>query len=131
MQSRRNRKKKAQPCAAAVPTPAPAVTASVSVAATPAPEVDPGPPPASVGAVTPPEIESDALLGLRGLGFTAGEASAALARSAHLAATTLEQRLRVALAELHRGRGHRCAEERARWQTGRRQAVTPMAAHCP
>jgi hypothetical protein len=47
-------------------------------------------------------MESDALLGLRGLGFTAAEACAALARSAHLPATTLEQRLRGALAELHR-----------------------------
>jgi hypothetical protein len=37
--------------------------------------------------------------------------SGALARSAHLPVTTLEQRLRVALAELHRARAHRCAEE--------------------
>jgi hypothetical protein len=115
MQSRRARKKKAQPCTATVPTPASDMTASVGAAA-PAPEVAPGPvDSASVGQVTPPEIESDALLGLRGLGFTASEAGTALARSAHLPATTLEQRLRVALAELHRARAHRCAEEAARW----------------
>jgi 5-methylcytosine-specific restriction endonuclease McrA len=96
MQSRRARKKKAQPCTATVPTPAPAVTASADAGA-------------------PSEMEADAMLGLRGLGFTPGEARTALARSAHLPATTLEQRLRVALAELHRVRAHRCREEAARW----------------
>jgi hypothetical protein len=119
MQSRRARKKKAKPCTAAVPTPAPSVTASVDAAATPVPAVAPGRVESASGAVAPSEIESDALLGLRGLGFTAGEASTALARSAHLPATTLEQRLRVALAELHRARAHRCAEGVVRWRAGR------------
>ena len=122
MQSRRTRAKKAQPCTApagglAAPAPAPAVTASVAAetVTVPAPAPDmiasvgavtaPAPAPAmtaSVAAVTAPDIESDALLGLRSLGFTAAEARTALARTAHLLATTLEQRLRMALAELHR-----------------------------
>jgi HNH endonuclease len=151
MQSRRARKKKAQPCTATVPTPASDMTASVGAAA-PAPEVAPGrvesasvdaaatPVPAvapgpvgsaSVGAVAPSEMESDALLGLRSLGFTAGEASTALARSAHLQATTLEQRLRVALAELHRARAHRCAEEAVRWNSGGRRAIALVAPEPP
>jgi hypothetical protein len=67
-------------------------------------------------------MESEALLGLRSLGFTAGEAGTALARSAHLPATTLEQRLRLALAELHRAHGRRCAEAAPpRWRHGRQQ----------
>jgi hypothetical protein len=86
---------------------------------------------ASVGAITPPEMESDALLGLRGLGFTAAEAGVALARSAHLPATTLEQRLRVALAELHRSHAHRCSEGAARWHPGRRQGIALRAPDCP
>ncbi len=105
MQSRRTRARKAAPCTApadtaALPAPAPAVTAGVAAA-------------------TPAEMESDALLGLRGLGFTPVEARAALARSAHLPATTLEQRLRVALAELHRAHANRCSEgATVRWHTG-------------
>jgi hypothetical protein len=124
MQSRRTRAKKAQPCtapagAATGPAPAPAVTASVGAvaAAAPAQAVSAG-----AEAVTPPDLESDALLGLRGLGFTAGEAGTALARSAHRPATTLEQRLRVALAELHRA-AHRCSEGAAQWRPGRHRAI--------
>jgi hypothetical protein len=77
--------------------------------------------------VTPLEIESDALLGLRRLGFTAAEARTALARTAHLPATTLEQRLRVALVELQRAHAHCCAEAPARWQPGRRRAIALTA----
>jgi hypothetical protein len=109
MQSWRSRTRKLKPCTtpagdAAVPAPAPAVTASV-------------------GAIATPEMESDALLGLTNLGFTAAEARSALARSAHLPAPTLEQRLRVALAELHRARAQRCSEAPARWQPGRGRAI--------
>lgn len=111
MQARRPPASKAQPGtapAAAVPAPAPAVTASVD-----------GP--------TPPEMESDALLGLRGLGFTAAEARTALTRSAHVPATTLEQRLRVALAELHRAHAHRCSEPALAAWPGRRLAIALTA----
>jgi hypothetical protein len=97
---------------AATPAPAPAVTASVS-------------------AVAPPEIESDALLGLRRLGFTATEARTALGRTAHLPATTLEQRLRAALAELHRALAHRCSEAPVRWHTSRRRAIASTAPDGP
>ena len=76
-------------------------------------------------------MESDALLGLRGLGFTAAEARTALARSAHLPATTLEQRLRVAFAELHRAHAHRCSEGAARWHPGRRRAIALTAPDGP
>jgi hypothetical protein len=47
------------------------------------------------------EMESDVILGLRGLGWTAADARHAVAESAHIAATTIEDRLRAALAVLH------------------------------
>ena len=65
------------------------------------------------------------------LGFTAVEARTALARSAHLPATTLEQRLRVALAELHRARTSRCSEGAAKWHVGRRRAIALTAPDGP
>ena len=114
LQSRRTQARKAQPDGApagvaAVPAPAPAVTASV-------------------GAATLAAIESDALLGLRGLGFTAVEARTALTRSAHVPATTLEERLRVALAELHRAHARRCSERAlAGWPPGGRLAIALTA----
>ncbi len=91
-----------------------------------APKAQPGTAPA--GAATPAEIESDALLGLRGLGFTDAEARTALARSAHLPSTTLEQRLRISLAELHRAHANRCSEGApASWQPGGRLFIAPTA----
>ena len=111
MHSRRTCTTKARPgtATAVMPAQAPAVTASAD-----------GP--------TPPEIESDALLGLRGLGFSGAEARTALTRTAHLPAPTLEQRLRVALAELHRAQAHRCSKRvHAGWPPGGRLAIALTA----
>jgi hypothetical protein len=84
-------------------------------------------PGASVGADGTPSVEAEALLGLRGLGFSHDEAVGALARIAHLPATSLEQRLRLALAELHGSRTPRCAEAPPRWRHGRLDACAPAA----
>ena len=73
-----------------------------------------------------PELDSDALRALCGLGFKATEARSALAKTAHLPATTLEQRLRPALAALHPTRAGRCSEPApVRWQTGPRLPIAP------
>jgi hypothetical protein len=47
------------------------------------------------------EMEADVIVGLRGLGWTAADARHAVAESAHVATTTIEDRLRAALAVLH------------------------------
>ena len=47
------------------------------------------------------ELEADVVLALRGLGWTAADTRLAIAESAHVPATTLEERIRAALAVLH------------------------------
>jgi hypothetical protein len=86
---------------------------------TPAPAPTPAPATCvTVDAAPASEMESLALLGMRGLGFTATEARTAVIKSAHLPASTLEQRLRVALAVLHPTHANRCSEEAAvPWQS--------------
>ena len=48
------------------------------------------------------EMEADVILGLRGLGWTAADARHAVSESAHVSATTIEDRMRAALAVLRR-----------------------------
>ncbi len=111
MQTRRGRARKAAAgnafARAPAPAPAPVMTTDLST------ELSTG-----LGAATAVELASDALLALRGLGFTATEAHTAMASSAHVPATTLEQRLRAALAQLRPGSPGRCSDGPAPWQTG-------------
>lgn len=65
-------------------------------------------------------FDSDVGLALRTMGFTATETSRAMNNTAALPASTFEQRIRTALAELTRLRGSRCSEagcDMARWRS--------------
>jgi hypothetical protein len=63
------------------------------------------------------EMEADVILGLRGLGWTAADARRAVSESANASATTIEDRMRAALAVLHARYISRCSEGRAwGWQ---------------
>ncbi len=55
-------------------------------------------------------MEADVILGLCGLGWSTSDARRAVALSAQLPATTLEQRLIAALAVLHPGSANRCSD---------------------
>jgi hypothetical protein len=71
---------------------------------------------AAAPSVAPPatpadELQADTLSGLRGLGVKPADARRALERSAAVPATTLEERLRAALAALHAIYSSRCAED--------------------
>lgn len=55
-------------------------------------------------------FDGDVTLALRSLGFKSAEARRAIADSAHLPASTLEQRLRAALVAAARARESRCSE---------------------
>ncbi|HUQ07538.1 MAG TPA: RuvA C-terminal domain-containing protein [Kofleriaceae bacterium] len=54
--------------------------------------------------------DRDVTRALRDLGFKADETSRAMSNTAQVAATTIEERIRAALAELNRMRGNRCSE---------------------
>jgi hypothetical protein len=54
--------------------------------------------------------DRDVARALRGMGFKTDETDRAMSNTAHTVATTLEERIRVALAELTRMRGNRCSD---------------------
>jgi hypothetical protein len=56
------------------------------------------------------QLDRDVTRALRGLGFKADETNRAMSTIARSAATTFEERIRAALAELTRIRGNRCSE---------------------
>jgi len=64
-------------------------------------------------------MEADVILGLRGLGWTTADARHAVAESAQVSATTIEDRMRAALSVLHTRYTSRCSEACAApgWQT--------------
>jgi hypothetical protein len=75
--------------------------------------------------------DRDVCRALRGMGFKADETNRAMSNMAHAAATTFEDRIRGALAELTRMRGNRCSEgseDASAWTTALAPPVyRPMA----
>jgi hypothetical protein len=84
--------------------------------------------------------DRDVTRALRGMGFKPDETNRAMSNTAQIAATTFEERIRVALAELTRMRGNRCGEggldTAAPWTTAlappfHARGVQPVASTAP
>ena len=75
----------------------------------------PASPASSTEAPAVPDVAAEVMLGLRGLGVAPADARDARARSAHVPATTLAERLRAALQALRVTYANRSAEATRRW----------------
>ena len=72
-----------------------------------------------------PDVGAEVMLGLRGLGVAPADARDALARSAHVPATTLAERLRAALQALRTTYANRSAESPRPWNGDARTGPRP------